>query len=63
MKTLAHTGKIFYLENMAQADNSARLPSGDAARDAMAAFDRCDPLRGFREAFVIRRKWISDQAS
>jgi kynureninase len=29
------------------------LPSGDAARDVMAALDQCDPLRTFREAFVI----------
>jgi kynureninase len=38
---------------MAEADSSARLTSGDAGRDAMVALDRCDPLSGFREAFVI----------
>jgi kynureninase len=38
---------------MAQEENAARLPSGAAARDAITALDRCDPLRAFREAFVI----------
>jgi len=38
---------------MPHAENVDRLPDGAAARDAIAAFDRADPLRTFREAFVI----------
>src|SRR5215813_7934457 len=38
---------------MAHAENIDRLPDGAATRDAIAALDRGDPLRTFREAFVI----------
>src|SRR5882724_8767268 len=38
---------------MAQAESFAKLPSGAAARDVIATLDQCDPLRVFRDAFVI----------